>query len=251
MGVFSRLTDIINSNLNAMLDRAEEPEKIVRLIIQEMEDTLVEVRSAAAKSIAEKKELMRKVDQFEAAQADWEAKAELAITKGREDLAKGALIAKTRAAETVEALKKELTIIDEALDKAKDDMEKLQAKLTEAKNKQKSLEIRRKSAHDRLRMRTQLHDGRIDDALGRYEYIERKLDELEGQVEAFDLGSGKKSLAEEFSDLEAESAVERELEELKSRMTRRPARRSGEAAELKASVAKRPAKRNDEQSDES
>ena len=251
MGVFSRLTDIINSNLNAMLDRAEEPEKIVRLIIQEMEDTLVEVRSAAAKSIAEKKELMRKVEQFQAAQADWEAKAELAITKGREDLAKGALIAKTRAAETVEALNKELTIIDEALDKAKDDMEKLQAKLTEAKNKQKGLEIRRKSAHDRLRMRTQLHDGRIDDALGRYEYIERKLDELEGQVEAFDLGTGKKSLADEFSDLEAESAVERELAELKSRMSKRPARRSGEAAELKASVAKRPARRNDEQTDES
>ncbi len=251
MGVFSRLTDIINSNLNAMLDRAEEPEKIVRLIIQEMEDTLVEVRSAAAKSIAEKKELMRKVEQFEAAQADWEAKAELAITKGREDLAKGALIAKTRAAETVEVLKKELTIIDEALDKSKDDMEKLQAKLTEAKNKQKSLEIRRKSAHDRLRMRTQLHDGRIDDALGRYEYIERKLDELEGQVEAFDLGGGKKSLAEEFSDLEAESAVERELAELKSRMTKRPARRSGEPAELKADIAKRASKRSDEQTDES
>ena len=251
MGVFSRLTDIINSNLNAMLDRAEEPEKIVRLIIQEMEDTLVEVRSAAAKSIAEKKELMRKVGQFEAAQADWEAKAELAITKGREDLAKGALIAKTRAAETVEALKKELTIIDEALEKAKGDMEKLQAKLTEAKNKQKSLEIRRKSANDRLRMRTQLHDGRIDDALGRYEYIERKLDELEGQVEAFDLGSGKKSLAEEFSDLEAESAVERELAELKSRMTKRPARRAGEPAELKADIAKRSSKRSDEQTDES
>jgi len=255
MGVFSRLTDIINSNLNAMLDRAEEPEKIVRLIIQEMEDTLVEVRSAAAKSIAEKKELMRKVDQFDAAQEDWQAKAELAIAKGREDLAKGALLAKTRAAETVEALSKELTIIDQALDKAKDDMEKLQVKLTEAKNKQKSLDIRRKSAHDRLRMRTQLHDGRIDDALSRYEHIERKLDELEGQVEAYDLGSGKKSLAEEFSDLAAESAVERELAELKTRMSKRPSRRTGEPAELKVDIAKRPArptgKAADEQTDES
>ena len=251
MGVFSRLTDIINSNLNAMLDRAEDPEKIVRLIIQEMEDTLVEVRTAAAKSIAEKKELTRKVGQFQAAQSDWEAKAELAVAKGREDLAKGALLAKTRAAETVEVLTKELAIIDEALAKSKDDMAKLQAKLTEAKNKQKSLDIRRKTAHDRLRMRSQLHDGRIDDALSRYEYIERKLDEMEGQVEAFDLGTGKKSLAEEFSDLEAESAVERELAELKSRMTKRPDRRAGGPAELKPEIAKRPARRTDEQTDES
>jgi len=251
MGVFSRLTDIVNSNLNAMLDRAEEPEKIVRLIIQEMEDTLVEVRSAAAKSIAEKKELTRKVEQFDAAQTDWQAKAELAIAKGRDDLAKGALMAKTRAAETVEILKKELTIIDEALDKAKADMGKLQAKLTEAKKKQKSLDIRRKTAHDRLRMRNQLHDGRIDDALARYEFIERKIDELEGQVEAFDLGTGKKSLAEEFSDLAAESAVEGELAELKSRMAKRPSRSTGEPAELKAHMGKRPAKRTDAPTDES
>ncbi|NNG06013.1 MAG: phage shock protein PspA [Inquilinus sp.] len=247
MGVFSRLADIVNSNLNAMLDRAEDPEKIVRLIIQEMEDTLVEVRSAAAKSIADKKELSRKIDQFQAAQADWRNKAELAVQKGRDDLAKGALLAKTRAAETVEALQRELAVIDEALAKADTDMVKLQAKLVEAKNKQKSMDIRSKSAHDRLRMRTHLHDGRIDDALARYESIERKLDEIEGKVDAYDLGTGKKSLADEFSELEAESGIEAELAEIRSQFGRRTAKPAGsKPAELKLPASKSGGRRTPE-----
>lgn len=222
MGVFSRLSDIVNSNLNALLARAEDPEKIVRLIIQEMEDTLVEVRTAAARSIADRKEASRRIDQLEAAQADWQRKAELAIGKGREDLAKGALIAKAKAAETVELLRRELAAIDEALAKTDDDMTKLQAKLTEAKNKQKALEIRRKSATDRIRIRTQLHDGRIDEALDRYSTIERKLDDLEGRVESYDLGRPRpKSLDEEFAELEAETSVERELAEMKARLAAR------------------------------
>ena len=131
MGIFSRLGDIINSNLNAMLDRAEDPEKIVRLIVQEMEDTLVEVRSAAARSIADKKEILRKVDQLEAAQAEWQRKAELAVEKGREDLAKGALVAKAQAGTTVELLRRELEAIETALAKTNEDLGRLEAKLTE------------------------------------------------------------------------------------------------------------------------
>lgn len=222
MGIFSRLSDIINSNLNALLARAEDPEKIVRLIIQEMEDTLVEVRSAAARSIADKKEVTRRIEQLEAAQAEWQRKAELAIEKDREDLAKGALIAKARAAETVELLRQELATIEAALAKTDDDMAKLQAKLTEAKNKQKALAIRHQTATDRIRIRTQLHDGRIDEALARYSAIERKLDDLEGQVESYDLGrKGPKTLEEEFAELEAQSSVERELEEMKARLAAR------------------------------
>lgn len=218
MGIFSRMGDIINSNINAMLDRAEDPEKIVRLIVQEMEDTLVEVRAAAARSIAEKKELYRKVEQFEAAQADWQAKAELAVSKGRDDLAKGALVAKGKAAEAAEALKGELAQVEAALAKTNDDLVQLQAKLAEAKQKQKAMDIRRKSAQDRIRVRTQLHDGRIEDALSRYEMVERKLDELEGRAEAFDLGRGGKSLEEEFVELEGEGKVEEELAALKQRL---------------------------------
>lgn len=219
MGVFSRLSDIINSNLNAMLARAEDPEKIVRLIIQEMEDTLVEVRAAAARSIADKKEIGRRIEELETAAGEWQRKAELAIEKGREDLAKGALIAKAKAAETIDLLRRELDAIEEALAKTDDDMAKLQAKLTEAKNKQKALAIRRKTATDRIRIRTQLHDGRIDEALGRYAAVERKIDDLEGRVESFDLGrKGPKTLEQEFAELEAESSVEQELAELKARL---------------------------------
>jgi phage shock protein A len=222
MGVFSRLSDIINSNLNAMLARAEDPEKIVRLIIQEMEDTLVEVRAAAAKSIADKKEVTRRIEQLEAAQAEWERKAELAVEKGREDLAKGALIAKAKAAETTDLLRRELATVEEALAKTDDDMTKLQAKLTEAKNKQKAMEIRRKTATDRIRIRTQLHDGRIEEALARYAAVERKIDDLEGRVESYDLGRrGPRTLDEEFADLEAEASVEQELAAMKARMAER------------------------------
>jgi phage shock protein A len=219
MGIFSRLGDIINSNLNAMLDRAEDPEKIVRLIVQEMEDTLVEVRAAAARSIAEKKDILRKADQLEAAQAEWQRKAELAVEKGREDLAKGALVAKAQAATAAELLRRELETIETALAKTNEDLGRLEAKLTEAKNKQKSFTIRHDAARDQIRIRTQLHDGRIDEALSRYEQIERKIDTLEGQVESFDLGR-RKTLQDEFADLEAESGVEKELQAIKARLGR-------------------------------
>ena len=219
MGIFSRLGDIINSNINSMLDRAEDPEKIVRLIVQEMEDTLVEVRTAAARSIADKKEILRRVDQLEAAQSDWQRKAELAVEKGREDLAKGALVAKAQAASSVEILRHELEMIETALAKTNEDLGRLEAKLTEAKNKQKSFVIRHDAARDQIRIRTQLHDGRIDEALGRYEQIERKIDAVEGQVESFDLGR-RKSLSDEFAELEAESGVEKELQAIKARLGR-------------------------------
>lgn len=217
MGMFSRLGDIINSNINAMLDRAEDPEKIVRLIIQEMEDTLVEVRTAAARSIAEKKELTRKIEQLDQAAADWQSKAELALSKDREDLARGALVAKAKANEAAGLLRKELAQIDEALAKANDDMGQLQDKLSEAKNKQKAIELRRRTAEDRVRVRTQLHDGRIDEALQRYAGIERKLDEVEGRAESFDLGR-RRSLGDEFAELEAESKIEQELAAMKARL---------------------------------
>lgn len=220
MGVFSRLGDIVNANINALLDRAEDPEKIVRLIVQEMEDTLVEVRSAAARSIAEKKELSRRLERVRAAQADWQAKAELAIRHGRDDLAKAALSARTEAVQAATQLEGEIVSLDEALAKTGEDLERLQLKLDEAKIKQKAIILRQRTAQDRVRLRTQLHDGRIDEALARYEQIQRKIDALEGQIEAFDVGRGGKSLAQEFSELETQTAVERELAELKARMGR-------------------------------
>jgi phage shock protein A len=217
MGIFSRLADIINSNLNSILDRAEEPEKIIRLVIQEMEDTLVEVRSTAAKTIAEKKENARKLARLQEAQQGWEQKAELALSKGREDLAKGALVEKAKLAEAADALKEDLQELDAMLRQGESDIAKLEAKLREAKAKQQALTARHETASSRLKVRRNLYDGRVDEAFSRFEQVERRLDEAEGEVEAFDLGRGK-SLAEEISELAAESAIEDELAALKARV---------------------------------
>jgi len=215
MGIFSRMGDIINSNLNAMIDKAENPEKIARLIIQEMEDTLVEVRTDAARNIAERKELSRKVDSYKQRAADWGKKAEIALTKEREDLARGALQAKQQAENMVTVVEQEIEILDEAVGKADADLSKLQTKLDEARAKHKALMMRGSVAKNQIKMRSKMADYRVDDALARYERMERKVDELEAQVEAFDLGSGE-SLESQFAQLEADEAIENELAALKA-----------------------------------
>src|SRR6516165_2342773 len=217
MGIFSRLADIVNSNINAILDRAEDPEKIIRLIIQEMEDTLVEVRSSAVRTIAEKKEIERRLATLEREQEEWQRRAELAITKGREDLAKGALLAKARVAEALSALQSQRQQIEDALAKQNEDITKLQAKLADAKTREKAIAARHETAANRIRLRTHLYDERITDAFARFEHVERALDEMEGKVEVFELGR-KKTVADELAGLEAESAVEEELKALKERL---------------------------------
>ena len=222
MGIFSRLTDIVNSNINAILDRAEDPEKIIRLIIQEMEDTLVEVRASAVRIIAERKEVERRLETLRREQEEWQRRAELALTKGRDDLAKGALLAKTRVVAALEMLEKQHRQIEEALSKQNEDIAKLQAKLADAKAREKTIVARQKSAATRLKVKTRLYDERITDAFARFEQVERALDEMEGKVEALDLGR-KPSLAEEFDGLEAENGVEDELKALKERLGNRMA----------------------------
>jgi phage shock protein A len=217
MGIFSRLADIVNSNINAILDRAEDPEKIIRMIIQEMEDTLVEVRSSAVRTIAEKRELARRVDALKAEHEEWQRRAELAITKGREDLAKGALMAKARVAAAQETLETQLKQIEEALARQNEDIAKLQAKLADAKARERAMVARQKTAATRLKVRAKLYDERITDAFARFEQVERALDEIEGKVEAYDLGR-KPTVADELAGLEAESGVEDELKALKERL---------------------------------
>lgn len=219
MGIFSRMGDIINSNLNAMIDKAEDPEKIARLIIQEMEDTLVEVRTDAARNIAERKELSRKADDYSSRASDWEAKAELALNKNREDLARGALSAKQQSEQMVDVVEREIAILDEAVSKADEDLGKLQTKLNEAKAKHKALAMRSSVAKGQIKMRTMVRDTKVEDALSRYERMERKVDDLEAHVESFDLGSGD-SLESQFAELEANDAVEDELEALKARINK-------------------------------
>ncbi len=215
MGLFSRLGDIINSNLNAMLDGAENPEKIARLIIQEMEDTLVEVRTSAARAMADKKEMEREIVHFGAARDDWAAKAELAIDKGREDLARGALLAKQKAEAEIVRRQEAMVIAEEAFHRRQEDLVKLQAKLDEAKAKHRALVMRREAAEQRIRMRSQLYDGRADEAILRYNQLERKVDEMEAYADA--IRGAEPNLAAEFAELEQSDSVEKELAALKAR----------------------------------
>ncbi len=220
MGIFSRLTDIVNSNLNAILARAEDPEKIIRLIIQEMEDTLVEVRSATVRTIAERKELERRVAGLRRDEEEWERKAELAVTKGRDDLARGALHAKSRVSQTLQETETQLAQLVEALARQNEDIGKLQAKLNDAKARQRAIVARHKTAANRIKLKTKLYDERITDAFARFEQVERALDVAEGKVEAFDLGR-QPALHEEFAHMEADASVQEALERLKARLGNR------------------------------
>jgi phage shock protein A len=223
MGVFSRISDIVNSNINAILDRAQDPEKIIRLIIQEMEDTLVEVRSSAVKTIAEKKELERKIATLARERDEWQAKAELALTKEREDLAKGALQIRARLAQDLAALEKHAVQIDEGLAKQSEDVVKLQQKLADAKAREAQMVARHQTATNRLKIRTTLYDERVNDAFTRFEQVERALDELEGRVDVYDLAKPK-SVADEIAELEASHQVENELAELKAKLAQKAER---------------------------
>jgi phage shock protein A len=218
MGIFTRFSDIVNSNINAILDKAEDPEKIVRLMIQEMEDTLVEVRSAAARSIADKKDLNRKLESLDSELRDWDDKAELAMRKGREDLAKAALVEKSRVQAAVDAIKADYVAVDDGLAKLNEDIARLEAKLADAKARQKALLARHKTANSRLAARRKIHDYKIDDALVRFEQYTRRIDDVEGRIEAYDLGLPK-DLNHEFASLEAEESVQKELDDLKRRIS--------------------------------
>jgi phage shock protein A len=215
MGVFSRLSDIINSNLNAMLDKAEDPEKIARLIIQEMEDCLVEVRSAAARSMADKKEYERDITALEASRVDWANKAELAVEKGREDLARGALAAKQRSEREIDSRRQALKAIEEVSVRRQDDLEKLQAKLDEAKTKLRALIVRREAAEQRIQMRSRIEVNKVDEAMRRYAQVERKVDEMEAYADLINVG--ERGLEAQFQELAAEESIEKELAEIKRR----------------------------------
>jgi phage shock protein A len=217
MSIFSRLSDIVNSNLTALLDKAEDPEKMVRLIIQEMEETLVEVRTTSARAIADRKELRRRQDWLGRESGEWERKAEVALRKGREDLARAALKERSRIQEEMLAVESEIGNLDASVEKLSDDIGKLQAKLKDARSRQKSLVVRHRTAQSQLGVRQQLSSASIDDAMNRFEHYERRMDDLEGQVESYDLGT--RSLADEIAELEADEQIDAELQALKARLS--------------------------------
>jgi len=217
MGLFSRFTDIVNANINSMLDKAEHPEKMIRLIIQEMEETLVEVRSTAAKNIAEKKSLVREIRSLEASIENWHNKAELAISKGREDLAKSALTEKHKAKEQVDYVQEQLTQLDEYLNGVQEDAQRLQEKLSEAKRRQEALILRQQSAQVRLKVREKAAVHNIEEAIGKFERYQQKIDKVEAQIEAFDMTQNS-DLDSQFRALETDENIEQELEQLKKKV---------------------------------
>ncbi|MEW6989108.1 phage shock protein PspA [Colwelliaceae bacterium 6441] len=217
MGMFSRFTDIVNANINSMLDKAEDPEKMIKLIIQEMEETLVEVRSTAAKHIAEKKTLLRQIRITESCVNNWQEKAETALSKGREDLAKSALVEKHKSQDQAEHLQKELAELENFLIAVQDDAQNLQNKLAEAKRRQEAYVIRQQSAQVRLKVREKAAVYNIEDAINKFERYQQKIDEVEAQVEAYDMTSNK-DLSSQISALETDETIEQELEALKKQV---------------------------------
>ena len=216
MGIFSRTRDIIAANFNELLDHADDPSKMIRMIILEMEETLVEVRASAARTIADQKEMHRHCVKLNKLQADWGEKAQLALSKDREDLARAALVEKKRAADMADQLKQEIAVLDDALRAYEQDIQKLQNRLREARSRQTQIAARLESAENRVKLRSLMTNERVDDALTRFDQLERRVDYAEGRADALSIADGNKpTLADEIAALEGSDKIDEDLEEMK------------------------------------
>ncbi|MGF1696164.1 phage shock protein PspA [Vibrio kyushuensis] len=218
MGVFSRFADIVNSNISSLLDKAEDPEKMIRLIIQEMEDTLVEVRTNSAKALADKKDLVRKIEAMEDQITDWQQKATLAITKQREDLARAALIEKQKLQDMMKGLQTERVLVEDTIEKLGGEVSKLESKILETRAKQQTLAIRNQTATSRRDVQKHLHTSRTHEAMAKFEQYSRKVDELEAEADVYAKSGNAKSLDQEFAELQAQDEIENELAKLKQQI---------------------------------
>ena len=217
MTIFSRTRDIVAANVADLLDKAEDPSKMIRMIIMEMEETLVEVRASAARTIADQKEMRRQISKLERIGESWTEKAELALSKNREDLAKAALMEKRKAADMADGLRVEIQVLDDALKASEADIAKLQGKLREARSRQAAVQTRLEVAHNRTRAREMYAGSKVEDAFSRFDILDRRADYAEGHADALSLGAPPKTLEEEIAELRASEAVDEELEALKAK----------------------------------
>ena len=228
MGIFSRTRDIVAANFNDMLDKADDPTKMIRMIIMEMEETLVEVRASAARTIADQKEMHRHTVKLDKLQSDWAEKAQLALSKDREDLARAALVEKNKAADMSVQLKEEIAVLDDALRAYEQDIQKLQQRLREARSRQTAIAARLESAENRVKLRTLMSTERTDEALSRFDQLERRVDYAEGRADALKLDDDNKpSLSDEIAALEGSDKVDAELEELKRSLGKSDEKKEG------------------------
>lgn len=218
MGLFTRMSDIVQSNINALLDKAEDPEKMIKHLILEMQDTLVEVRSVAATVLADKKQIERRIHKLEIESTNWQNKAQIALQKDREDLARAALGEKQRVAQALDGLYEQLNEVNEAIGKLQSDSSQLNDKLLEAKAKQKTLMIKQRTQSTRLKLRSSDAYSKVDTAIVKFDQYERRIDDLEAQVDAFDLVSETKSLDAQLAELEANDEIEKQLTELRKKV---------------------------------
>ena len=215
--VFSRARDIFAANMTDLLDRAEDPARMIRMIILEMEETLVEVRATAARSIADIKEMSRAVVRLDELQSDWTGKAELALSKGRDDLAKAALVERQKAAEMADGIRDELAQMEQVLRGYEADIARLQGKLREARARQNAIAARFESAVTRAKAREIMHGTRTADAFAKFELLERRADFAEGRCDAL----GITSLEDEIDQLRAGEKIDAELEAMKAALKAR------------------------------
>jgi len=217
MGIFSRTRDIVAANFADLIEKAEDPSKMIRMIILEMEETLVEVRASAARTIADQKEMRRHISKLEQLQDNWTEKAELALSKDREDLAKAALVERQKAFDMADQLKAEIVVLDDALRASEEDIAKLQTKLREARTKQNAVQTRLESANNRTRLREMYNGPKTHEAFSRFDILDRRVDEAEGRADAMGLGVVK-TLEEEIAELRSDDKVNAQLAALKARM---------------------------------
>jgi len=215
MGIFTRFRDIVSSNINAMLDKAEDPEKMVRLMIQEMEDTLVEIRASCAGAMATKKKIERQWEQVRGRLEQWAQRAELAVEKGRDDLAREALLEKRRFSERAAGLEAEQADCERLITQYQDDISQLEDKLASVREKQRVLVQRHIRAQSKKRAQSDIRRADTTDAFMRFERFESRIDRMEAEADLINFGR-KPSIDDEFSLLEGDEEIEKELEQLKS-----------------------------------